>query len=537
MSSPYRSAISAASALWRGPRLGGRSLPLVGVALVLALAAATLVASGSGQGPSTRSVALDGPPGGLVVDPASGHAFVWTNRVLAPSNTTDPDTRLTLLDLRTGAVTRSIDVGFMIQATAIDARGGRLFIAGENKVLLVDTRNGRMLTSTPLGQAFGGAMVVDARHHRLYVTLGGSGGGVAILDARTGGVVRQVTVGESNGLTALVNMGVPVVDTAAGRVFAPFTAMAYGTSTTGTTAMTGGIVLLDAAGYPGRTLVMGHSATQGNPATLALDPVHHRLLVLDGNTGVVSTLDARSGHLMHRVRLWTPGAPGAGAIGIPWGTWGPWTLDAPAGRLYITTPQRWVCVRRASGSCLPTLRPGDLYLLDTRSGRLLGHLLSGAGPDIITLDARAGRVLVTGSAPGSTLTTLDILDARTGALRHHLLLAPNSMLLLDAGTGRAYVVAGDGVAALDVHSGRLSDALVLDGGTTGSFGLGASVGAVVDGRVIVLHDNVRPPGSGDGAAVPAALAWLPDWLRRWLPGQPAHPVTAPGSVSIVAAPR
>jgi hypothetical protein len=302
--------------------------------------------------------------------------------------------------------------------------------------------------------------------------------------------------------------------------------------------MTNGIALLDSAGQRPRTLALGaRRQGQGNPATLVLDSAHQRLLVLDGNTGVVSTLDARSGHLIRRVRLWTPGAPGAGGIGAPWGTWGPWALDAPAGRLYITTPQQWGCARRATGPCLPTLRPGDLYLLDTRSGRLLRRLLPGADPGMITLDARAGCVLVTGSAPGSALTTLDILDARTGALRHHLVLALNSMSLLDAGTRRAYVVEGAGVAALDVHSGRLSGVLALDSGAAGSMGLGATVGAVVDGRVIVLHDNVRPSGAGDGAAVPAALAWLPDWLRRWLPGQSAHPATAPGSVSIIAAPR
>lgn len=513
---------------------------LVVVALVLALGAATLVALGSGRGPSTRSVALDGPPGGLVVDPASGHALIWTNRVLPPSNTTDPDTHLSLLDLHTGAVTRSIDVGFMIQATAIDARSGRLFIAGENKVLLVDTRGGRILASTLLSQAFGGAMVLDARRHRLYVTLGGSGGGVDILDARGGTMLQQVTVATGDNLDELVNMGVPVVDEASGRVFAPFTAMAYGTSTTGTTAMTSGIALLDSAGHLLRTLIIGRAATrqsQGSPATLALDSVHQRLLVLDGGTGVVSALDARSGHLIHRVRLWTLGTPGTGGIGSTWGGWGPWALDALAGRLYITAPQWWGCARRASGPCLPTLRPGHLYLLDTRSGRLLRRLLPGADPSMITLDARAGCVLVTGSAPGSAMTTLDILDVRTGAPRHHLVLALSSMPLLDAVTGRAYVVEGAGIAALDVHRGQLSGALALDSGAAGSLGLGATVGTVVAGRVIVLHDNVRPSGAGDGTAVPAALAWLPDWLRRWLSGQPAHSITASGSVSIVAAPR
>lgn len=169
-------------------------------------------------GPDPRAVVLD-----------SRH-----NQVLVAN---DDDASVTVLDPRTGTLLRTIAVGARPHALTLDASRNRAYVVntGDDSVSILDTRRRVVLRTVPIGDpldAFGStSVVVDSRAGRVFVIGVGT---IAILDARSGAVLRHLTInglGEhlaletaSDHLLAARQSGVQVIDTRDGRLLGAFTA-------------------------------------------------------------------------------------------------------------------------------------------------------------------------------------------------------------------------------------------------------------------------------------------------------------------------
>lgn len=131
-----------------------------------------------------RRVRLPGSPVALTLDGPRGHAFVlsYTRR----------GTALSLLATRSGRLLRTLNVGALDGPMALAARTGRLFIAGDNRVVMCDARTGRVLRTITVPHAVT-ALAVSARAGRVYL-VHGDASSVSVLDARTGALTRTFPV-------------------------------------------------------------------------------------------------------------------------------------------------------------------------------------------------------------------------------------------------------------------------------------------------------------------------------------------------------
>ncbi len=499
---------------------------VVAAAVVLLAARSVVVLTGRGAASQThaRTALLDGHPVSLTVDPASGHGFIVTVANLLQGT----GAHLSMLDLRTGVPRHVVDLGFDPQATIVDARTGRLFIAGDDmstgygslsmtRVVVVDTRTGRVVVTDSLAPSLA-SLALDERRGRLYVVLNDSRGlasvDLAILDASTGEVRRQVVVADTNIRLAASSLDPAAVDPSNGRLFIPI-----GTSASGSVVMTDSIVTLDP---DGRTLAMvaaGQASAQlQNVGETAVDPGRARVVFLDSNTGRADILDTRSGALVRAIPF---GSPGSTVLGG-------WALDPHTGHLFVAALPNFTC----AATCPPGVNAaGGLKMLDVRSGRVRRSLLPGVVVGNVTIDPRSGDIVARTAAFGSSAAIVRILDARTGALLHRIDLPNGGFPLIDAQTSSAYVVDADGtMALLDARTGQLSGMVSApDAATTATLGNGL-IAAVSGGRAVVLRDSVT--------VTPAdPLGWAPGWLRQWLPWQQPRPRILPGAVSTFDAPR
>jgi len=502
-----------------------------GLALALVVALGIVVVHGLPRGPAVQTVALDGQPGAMVVDQVSGHAFIPTNRVDSVTHIQDPDTRLAMLDLCTGALPRTLDIGAMIASATVDVRTGRLLVEANDRVIVVDTHSGRVLATDTLNPPLG-AIAVDERRGRAYVpeTNGDTVVRLAVLDTRSGAVLRQVTATTLANAADSLTIGDAVVDEATVRVFVPFSIFHHGGMES-----TDSVATLDSAGNLVHIAVIGRWAAQpGQPVTtptLAVDATHGRMLVIDANTGDIAVLDARSGRVAHTVRMGSPSIERPGTYGTP--IFGAWALDAASGRLFIGTESHSVCTLN---SCGDAGQPGGLYVLDTRTGRVVRRLLAGVALGSITVDAHE-RSVIAMSYPSPGAASFNILDAGTGALLRRIDATGAGLPVADRTNGRAYLVDDQGVATLDARSGRISQRVTPDA----SVGAGAAASprrgpddqstAIVGGRVLVLRDGTT------GVPPPDPWSWMPGWLRRRLPWQPPRAHVAPATATIFDAPK
>lgn len=131
----------------------------------------------------------------LAVDEVGGHALVATAG----------DNRLRVLDARNGRIVYTIPVGVTPWSMAVDGRTGRAYVvnSGGNSVSIVDTRRGALIGTTRVGLS-PVAVALDAGTGRVFVTNANHGnvvtnftmmGSVSVLDAANGRVLRTVTVG------------------------------------------------------------------------------------------------------------------------------------------------------------------------------------------------------------------------------------------------------------------------------------------------------------------------------------------------------
>lgn len=507
---------------------------VLALALVLALGGLALVV-GLPRGPIVYTITLDAHPDGATFDPTGRYVFI-------PTHTIDPQTqnrtpaRLVVLDLRHGSLVRAVDVGIDPQATAFDARRRHFIVAGTNALALVNIRTGGVAT-VPLPASMFDPLIVDDQRDRFYGvdnSTAGISAGLDIFDARTGALLKRVALGDSQDSGGLDNANTIAADEQIGRLYVPYTSSIYGTKV-----MTDRVAVLDTSGRLIGAATLGRFAGQGSGAlSVAVDSERGRVVVLDPNTGDVTTLDARNGRLVRTLHLTAASVMQAGLIAF-----GPSVLDVHTGRLFLTMPRRQVCTfaRTAgggsSGRCVPTGPPGRLYMLDTGAGRVLRHLAVGADPGWLTLDEKAGCVLAQSYAASPSPTasgTLRVFDALTGAPRWQAPLGPQNAgryAVVDDATGRVYLVDRQGsIALIDARTGRVSASetapeLALAAPQSGSVSV-----TITHGHVVAVRDN--------GMDVPPSdpLGWLPGQIRHLLPWRPPRPRTVSGSVSIFDAP-
>src|SRR5438552_4377263 len=162
------------------------------------------------SGPFTGTIAVGTSPMALAIDERTGHAFV-VNR---------DDATVSMLDVARGRLVRTVPAGTMPVAVAVDERTARAFVVASNTsrlgvelgpgtVSVLDTRTGALLRTVTVGYE-ADAVAVDAPTYHVFVA-NGDGASVSILDAGSGRVLRTVAVGLAPGPIA--------VDTATRRVF------------------------------------------------------------------------------------------------------------------------------------------------------------------------------------------------------------------------------------------------------------------------------------------------------------------------------
>jgi len=207
-------------------------------------------------------------PDAIAVDARAGRLFVASTA----------DWTLTTLNERTGATlrTETLGVGDLPGQLAVNSEGARAFVAGDGgQVATVASRTGRLLRQVaPDHFHIVTDLAVDARAGRV-LGLVEARADVVVLDARTGAVVRTVTVGQ--------NPDALVIDAGTGRAFI-------------------------ADGGAGAVQVRGtrrggyvRSVPVGPAPLVALDARRH-LIVAASDTGLV-VLDARSGRVLQRLPL------------------------------------------------------------------------------------------------------------------------------------------------------------------------------------------------------------------------------------------
>jgi DNA-binding beta-propeller fold protein YncE len=459
---------------------------VVGVILLVVAATRGLAVRTTSTGLLVWTVALDGFPQSVVVDAQTHRAFITT----IPSGVGGAS--VNVLDTDTGAILRRLAIGGNWNPLpVVDERAGRVLVAASVQVRSVpgvtgivrvlDARSGALVRAVTVG-LFPQGIAVDEQTGRAFVTTEAFAGAglVGVLDTRMGRLLRPVNVGMDPHDQILV-------DTRRERVFVPV----Y--SHTGN----GHVSVLDArTGRPLYTIAAGTT-----PVWMAMDARTGRAFVVDGAGTDLRVLDTRNGHLLRTV-----------LAGLH-----PSILmvDEQTGRAFALTD-------------------AGLSVLDTRSGAVLRTVAIGQGrpAGLPLLDARSGRVFViisslaTGPLPGSVI----VLDARNGAVVRRVPLGGSpGPLVVDERVGRVVVLTRgwpgtiNHVSILDARTGALLRTLPV--------GVRAN-GMAVDernGHVFVIHG----PGF---VIVPDSWSWLPAWLRRRLPFLPPpgrHSRPVPGGVTMI----
>ncbi len=398
----------------------------VAAALLTALAGGTatwLAMANTDGAPQTVRLNAPGAASSIVVDERAGHALVVGD---------GPHSVLTILDTRDGRVLGAVPLPghYVGDAAAVAARFGHLFVPNTvssynnsgSSVDMLDTRTGAFLRAiaVPVGPA---TVVADDRSGHVFVAStgamnpkGGVGGGVVVsmLDARDGATLRHTTVPLVAGTAAMA------VDGMTGRVFV----VGYAGNA---------VVMLDT--HTGRLLRVVPVGMQ--PCCVVADEATGRVFVANEGSNTVSVLDARTGAVLTT-------SPAGFAAGL--------AVNPRAGRVVV-----------ANGSMTVTL-------LDARSGAVLRAVTVGGGPTAVSVDARTGRAVVTGT--GNSVSILlhrlghgqlaqfgewrgdyvTVLDTRSGAILRRAHTSSTDRIAVDQWTGHVFIAdyQGNSVHMLDV---------------------------------------------------------------------------------------
>lgn len=439
--------------------------------------------------PIARTTLLNQFPYGLVIDQATGRAFLATAGDPAtpfgsPSIAAGARDQVAVFDLATGALLRTVSLGAGPLLLAVDQRAGHVFAAsGANSVTMLDATNGEPVHTTALGDT-PLAMAVDDTLGRLYVA--DMDGGLHVIDTHSDAILstRQV----AGGISAII------VDQPAGRLFIS------GAPYNGAGAMS---ILDTASGRLLHTLRVG--AFSDNPL---LDSRHARAFILTHAGNSVSVVDSYTGRLVHTIPVGQRSGPLTLAL----------ALDAATGRAFVLNQNN-----------------ATLMVIDSVSGRVERVLAMKHDPRALVVSARFGRVFV---ANGDG--TVSVLDAHSGGSLRTIALLPRSVtppfwlpdaVALDDRAGRVFVVGESDESArafvLSARSGAVLHAISVGSGPH-IIAVADTIGrAIVAGGPVMAQDDCGAPGN-----------WLTGVRRLWtalFPGPIQE--TSAGSVSILDSAR
>ena len=397
--------------------------------------------------PLLRTIGVAAHPVALVDDAPTGRVFVFS-RTTAESDTTSGESRITVLDAGSGRVVRAFSLGhrafvptnFGAPPAAVDPRTGRVFVPtsrqlgsdgspeGPGTVTVLDGRSGALLRTLPVGHA-PLAVALDGRTRRIFVYNNGylptpqsttsADAGLSVLDADSGRQLARMPDEDGEPL---------VVDERTQRVFA----------------LGGSVVdVLDAATGRRRARVVFPPDLGGTGYYMTVDERAGRVLVglEDGGLTNGLGLDATTGAVVYSLDTQQPqrfvGGPLAvdphtghtvwvGLQGPHVDSYGVVTTDTRTGRLVRAGPSGGsgsvapaVAVDTAHGHALVVIAveagapsttyygPDVVHVIDTRTGRQSYSYTLGAGPPVIAVDERAGRVFVANAG----VNTVSVLDA------------------------------------------------------------------------------------------------------------------------------
>lgn len=169
------------------------------------------------------------------------------------------------------------------------------------------------------------------------------------------------------------------------------------------------------------------------PSAIGLDPSVGRALVLNTLGTTVSVLDDRDGALLATRTVGSNGGAHPEQVGV----------DARTHHGFVLTDD------------------GQVSMLDTRSGALLGAIMMSGTPSAIAIDGATERVFIANADGG----TVSVLDARTGMLLHSAPTGAFPEALAVSPTADVALVANQGddtVSLLDAHNGTLLRTLRVD---------------------------------------------------------------------------
>jgi YVTN family beta-propeller protein len=303
-------------------------------------------------------------------------------------------------------------------------------------------------------------------------------------------------------------------------------------------------------------------ATGADPDGLAVDVRRARVFVADhdqnalgssgasvmsgsaAHSGYVAVLDARSGRVLSTI----PVGADPDAVAVDQQSSAVFVITEDTSVSILDVPHRTVVSTTVLSQDLRALAvdahthrvfvvndlEGTVSVLDARSGANLRTVAVGPRPNAIAVDERKGRVYVVNNGDNS----LSMLDAHSGTPLQTVAVGQNpDAVAVDERKGRVYVASegatdaagnpvGPGsVAVLDARSGQITRTLAV--------GVAPSAVAVDErtGDAFVVN-------AGGPLSRASAWAWVPRWLRRWLPFLPARDAqtrTVPGSLSVVPA--
>ncbi len=375
----------------------------------------------------------------------------------------------------------------------VDTRTGYAAVATTAGVALLDTRTGAVVRTIPLSQGDAMALAVDEQSGHVIA----AGAGVAVLDARRAAIVRAAPA-------SLFPLGM-VVDERAGHAFI-LNGRAFG----------GHVVMLDTG--TGRVRHTAVVSSEDSALAGAVDTRTARAFVTSLTDDSVSVLDTQTGVVVATVLV--ARSPRAVAV------------DERRGRVFVASSGV------ASGG-------SGLNVLDARTGTVLRIQPLTTSPLALAVDALTGRVfLVNGArdAYGAALgiSSISTLDAQSGAILRTVPIPENlnlASIAVDARRGRVFVssqgaqdparpgalMGAGSVYVLDARSGALLRTLPA--------GIGPVAMAVDDatGRVVVLD-------MGGTVDIRDGWTWAPGWLRHVLPFLPSGQVSTrpiPSSVRVL----
>jgi len=260
---------------------------------------ATITVLDTRSGRHVGTIHVNGNPSAMAVNERTGRVFVYSDGDGFPGYTKLAST----LDGTSGRLLRAVVVAHDPHGQhmpsqgaghiVVDEQSGHVFVSSAyaDSVSMLDATSGRLLRT--VGGTRPGPMAVDTHTRRVFVLNGGNNGGgtsngaVTILDSATGRVVGNTPVGR------LALPVTPVVDTRTGRVFVANDGGGTG-SVSVLDARSGALLRTVTVGpHPFVMAVDGRSSRVFVTSLGAMDAAGH----LTGR-GSVSVLDARNGALL-----------------------------------------------------------------------------------------------------------------------------------------------------------------------------------------------------------------------------------------------